>query len=373
MKFRIASVAFLLSSLSIAIAWLTPQPVFIRLVSQLRKLSPAGSPQSELLGHFRALLPLYFALNLLLLTILCYFVLYLMVGRPLRRTEDAIEQMGRLELELPGQSHGGPLLARVQAALKRMAEALQREQATTRRHLAELTSANERLKLAQTELVSAARLATVGELAAGVAHEIGNPLAGILGYLSIAKGKGGQNPQLRECLESIDSEVHRIDRIVRGLLDLGRPPQGIPGPVDVTQLVETCVRLVSAGPDFRQVEVQLLLEPGTIGRAESGPLSQVLINLLLNAAQAIHGAGSVVVRSSRSGPWVLVQVEDSGSGIAPAVLPRLFEPFFSTKGTKGSGLGLAVSLHLVSAMGGQLTADNLPRGGARFTVSLPAA
>src|SRR6266852_3657659 len=342
MKFRIASVAFLLSSLSIAIAWLTLQPVFIRLVGQVRKLAPAGSPESELLRHFRALLPLYFALNLLLLTILCYFVLYLMVGRPLRRTEDAIEQMGRLELELPWQSHGGPLLARVQAALKRMAEAVHREQATTRRHLSELTSANERLKLAQTELVSAARLATVGELAAGVAHEIGNPLAGILGYLSIARNKSG--PQLRECLESIDSEVHRIDRIVRGLLDLGRPPQGSPGPVDVTQLVETCVRLVSAGPDFRQVEVQLLLEPGTIGRAEPGRLSQVLINLLLNAAQAIHGAGNVVVRSSRSGPWVLVQVEDSGSGIAPGVLPRLFEPFFSTKGIKGCGLGLAVSL-----------------------------
>src|SRR5260370_20374999 len=295
----------------------------------------------------------------------------LMVGRPLRRTEDAIAQLGRLELEIPLQTHGGPLLARVQAALRRMAEAVHREQATTHRHLSELTSANERLKLAQTELVSAARLATVGELAAGVAHEIGNPLAGILGYLSIARNKSG--PQLRECLESIDSEVHRIDRIVRGLLDLGRPPQGSPGPVDVTQLVETCVRLVSAGPDFRQVEVQLLLEPGTIGRAEPGPLSQVLINLLLNAAQAIHGAGIVVVRSSRSGSWVLLEVEDSGSGIPPAVLPRLFEPFFSTKGTKGCGLGLAVSLHLVSSMGGQLTADNLPKGGARFTLSLPAA
>src|SRR5258708_24253491 len=145
----------------------------------------------------------------------------LMVGRPLRRTEDAIEQLGRLELEIPLQTHGGPLLARVQAALRRMAEAVHREQATTRRHLSELTSANERLKLAQTELVSAARLATVGELAAAGAHEIGNPLAGILGYLSIARHKGGQTPQLRECLESIDSEVHPIYRIVRRLLALG--------------------------------------------------------------------------------------------------------------------------------------------------------
>jgi len=373
MKVRIASIAFLFSSLSIGIAWLTLQPVFLRMVSVLRKLAPANSPESEMLKQFRALLPLYFALNLLLLTAIGYFVLYLMVGRPLRRTEEAIEQLGRLQLELPWETQGGPLLARVQAALKRMAEALKGEQATTRRQLSELTTANERLTRAQTELVSAARLATVGELAAGVAHEIGNPLAGILGYLSLAKTYGAQSAQLRECLDSIDSEVHRIDHIVKGLLDLGRPPQGAPGPVDVAGLVETCVRLVSAGPDFRQVKVQLFLEPGVIARGESGPLSQVLINLLLNAAQAIQGAGSVVVRSRRAGEQVLVQVEDSGKGIPPGALPRLFEPFFTTKGTKGSGLGLAVSRHLVWSMGGQLTADNLEAGGAQFTVGLPAA
>src|SRR5216684_9094138 len=372
MKLRIASIAFLFGSVSTGLTWLTLQPVIVRMMNTISRLAP-GSVEAEGVELTRGFLPFYLALDMLLVTIICSVVLNLVVARPLRRMEQSIDQLGRLEMEIPFFSDAGPLVSRVQAALHRMAEALRQQQAITRQQLSELTAANERLTRAQTELVSAARLATVGELAAGVAHEIGNPLAGILGYLSIAKGKGGQTPQLRECLESIDSEVHRIDRIVRGLLDLGRPPQGIPGPVDVTQLVETCVRLVSAGPDFRQVEVQLLLEPGTIGRAEPGPLSQVLINLLLNAAQAIHGAGNVVVRSSRSGPWVLVQVEDSGSGIAPGVLPRLFEPFFSTKGIKGCGLGLAVSLHLVSAMGGQLTADNLPKGGARFTVSLPAA
>ena len=373
MKFRIASIAFLFSSVSIGIAWLTLQPVFLRLVGALRRVAPSGSPGSELLRQFRALLPVYFALNLLLLTVISYLVLYLMLGRPLRRTEAAIEQLGRLELEMPLETQGGPLLARVQAALKRMAEALQREQATTRRQLAELTTANERLTRAQTELVSAARLATVGELAAGVAHEIGNPLSGILGYLSLAKSYGSQSAPLRDCLQSIDGEVHRITRIVRGLLDLGRPPQGLVGPVDLIPLVETCVKLVSAGPDFRQVQVDLLLEPGLVARAESGSLSQVLINLMLNAAQAMHGEGKIVVRSRRLDSQVLVEVEDSGPGIPADLLPKLFEPFFTTKGTKGCGLGLAVSLHLVCSMRGRLTAGNLERGGARFTVSLPAA
>ncbi len=373
MKFRIASIAFLFSSLSVGIAWLTLQPIFLRLVGVVRKLAPAGSAESELLRHFRSLLPVYFALNLLLLTVISYLVLYLMLGRPLHRTEAAIEQLGRLELEMPWEAEGGPLLARVQAALKRMADALQREQATTRRQLSELTTANQRLIQAQTELVSTARLATVGELAAGVAHEIGNPLSGILGYLSLASSHGAQSAPLRDCLQAIDAEVHRINRIVRGLLDLGRPPQGALGPVDLLPLVQTCVKLVSAGPDFRQVTVEMLLEPGVVARAESGPLSQVLINLLLNAAQAIHGEGKIVVRSRQSGSQVLVEVEDSGAGIPEDLLPKLFEPFFTTKGTKGSGLGLAVSLHLVSSMRGQLTAGNVDGGGARFTVHLPAA
>jgi len=254
-----------------------------------------------------------------------------------------------------------------------MADALQREQAITRRQLAELTSANQQLTRAQTELVSAERLATVGELAAGVAHEVGNPLAGILGYLSIARSRSGGSAELRDCLERIDAEVQRIDGIVRGLLDLGRPAQGNPAPVDVAVLVETCVRLVSAGPGFGHIEVAMDLEPGAVARAESGPLSQVVINLLINAAQAIEGSGEIRVRSRRSNEQVEVHVEDTGAGIPAQALPRLFEPFFTTKGGKGSGLGLAVSRHLITSMGGRLTAENLSAGGARFTVSLPAA
>jgi C4-dicarboxylate-specific signal transduction histidine kinase len=110
-----------------------------------------------------------------------------------------------------------------------------------------------------------------------------------------------------------------------------------------------------------------------VARAESGSLSQVLINLLLNAAQAIQGPGRVVVHSRRADGQAAIEVEDSGTGIAPSALPRLFEPFFTTKGNKGTGLGLAVSLHLVSSMGGRLSAENLASGGARFTVHLPAA
>jgi C4-dicarboxylate-specific signal transduction histidine kinase len=374
MKLRIASVAFLFGCVSTGLAWLTLQPTIARMMNTIERLAPSHGPENEVLQVIRGFLPFYLALDLLVVTLICSLVLNLMVARPLVRMEKAIDQLGRLELEIPLSVRGGPLVSRIQAALTRMAEALRGEQAVTRHQLKELTATNERLMRAQTELVSAERLATVGKLAAGVAHEVGNPLGGILGYLELAKARAGASRELRSCLDQIDSEVQRINRIIRGLLDLGRPARGTLGPVDVAPIVESCVRLVGAGPDFTHVSMELEIAQGTVARGEAGPLSQVVINLLLNAAHAVHGKGRIVVRGQRRDGQVVVEVEDSGAGIPAEVLPRLFEPFFTTKPSgKGTGLGLAVSMHLVSSMGGQLSAANVEGGGARFTISLPAA
>ncbi|WP_342375749.1 ATP-binding protein [Myxococcus stipitatus] len=372
MKWRIASVAFLLGSLCTGLSWLSLQPVLIRLLELGRRVAAPGSPDAEVLAQVRGFLPLALGLDLVALTLLAYAVLYLTVGRPLRSAENMVEQLGRLELDPHlSPTPGGPLLSRMQRALQRLAEALREEQALTRSQVESLRDANTRLARAQTELVTSERLATVGRLAAGVAHEIGNPLAGILGYLSLARMKA-PSPELKDYVDRIDHEVQRIDRIVRGLLDLGRPETASPGPVDVGAVVETCVRLVRAAPELTGVTVDLALEPGVVARAEAGPLSQVLINLLLNAAQAMGGQGRVKVLARLEGAEALVVVRDQGPGIAPEVMPRLFEPFFTTKGRQGTGLGLAVSLRLVQVMGGRLGAENLPEGGACFTMSLPA-
>ncbi|MCP3105092.1 ATP-binding protein [Myxococcus sp. K15C18031901] len=374
MKWRIASVAFLLGSLCTGLSWLSLQPVLIRLLEVGRRLAAPGSHDSEVLNQVRGFLPLALALDLVALTLLAYVILDLTVGRPLRSTEAVVEQLGRLELD-PHQlapSQGGPLLSRMQRALQRLAEALRLEQALTRAQMSSLRETNDRLSRAQTDLVSAERLATVGRLAAGVAHEVGNPLAGILGYLSLARMKA-PTPELKDYLERIDHEVQRIDRIVRGLLDLGRPETSSPGPVEVGTVVETCVRLVRAAPELTGVTVSLDLEPGLVARAETGPLSQILINLLLNAAQAMGGQGRVNVVSRRDEGGVRVMVVDEGPGIPAEVMSRLFEPFFTTKGRQGTGLGLAVSLRLARGMGGSLAAENGVGTGARFTVTLPVA
>ncbi|WP_426754247.1 sensor histidine kinase [Myxococcus sp. Y35] len=372
MKWRIASVAFLLGSVSSGLTWLSVQPVLFRLLDALRRWVPEGSAEEEALARVRGVLPWVLGLDLVALTVLTYVVLDLMVGRPLRRTEAVVEQFGRLEWEphlVP--TEGGTLVSRIQRSLQRMAEALREEQALTRAQMASLRESNAQLARTQTELVASERLATVGRLAAGVAHEVGNPLAGILGYVALARAKA-DTPELKDFLERIDQEVQRIDRIIRGLLDLGRPGTTSLGPVEVGAVVETCVRLVRAAPELSGVTVALDLEPGLLARADPGPLSQIVINLLLNAAQAMGGQGSVRVATRQVADEVRLAVEDGGTGIPEDVMPRLFEPFFTTKGREGTGLGLAVSQRLAQVMGGRLEAENAPGGGARFTVCLPA-
>jgi two-component system NtrC family sensor kinase len=372
-KLRIAAIAFLLAVLATGITWLSFQPVLLRLVEALRLSAPAGSAPRHVLETAQQFLPLYLGLDLLILVLVGFGVLYFTVARPLGAVEREMQSLERLEWA-PEEQGGGPLLSRFQASLRRTATALAAERALTQRQLADLAAANERLTRAQAELVASERLATVGRLAAGVAHEIGNPLSGVLGWLSVAQAKSAGDAELSGYLREMESEVRRIDGIVRSLLDLGRPRQPQVGPVPVAELVNTAARLVGSGPEFREVTVETEIEPGLVALADSGPLSQVVINLLINAAQAIGGPGSIRVVGAAEGGRVRIDVLDSGPGVPAELRDRIFEPFFTTKsGGKGTGLGLAVSRHLMSQMSGNIAVGESPGGGGKFTVSLPAA
>jgi len=373
MKPRLAAIAFLVAVLATGLTWLSFQPVLVRLVDALHRTALPGTGPALVLQRAREALPVLLALDLLLLCLVAYAILWLAVARPVQRLESELGQLERLDLELGPRGSGGPLLSRVEASLRRTASALQAERTLTLRQLEDLRQANERITRTQAELVAAERLATVGRLAAGVAHEVGNPLSGILGYLSLLRARAGGEAERAEYVDRVEAEVHRIDRIVRGLLDLGRPQRPTLVPVEVGPVAETSVRLVAAGPDFRGVHVTVEAPPGLSVLADAGALSQVLINLLLNAAQAMEGSGTVSVHAGGSeGQTVRIDIVDTGPGIPPEVRARLFEPFFTTKpGGKGSGLGLAISQTLVHAMGGTLEAGDGPEGGGRFSVRLP--
>jgi PAS domain S-box-containing protein len=219
------------------------------------------------------------------------------------------------------------------------------------------------------------RLSSIGLLTAGVAHEINNPLEGIGNYLSLLERADVPEETRRHHLEMVRHGFARIRDIVRDLLRFARPATGA-GEADLSQVVDRALKLLTYSESFREVKVERVgLDAPLPVVGDSGRLEQVVFNLLLNAAAAMGSKGTITIRARRAknpqsqADEVELVLQDSGPGIAPADLDRIFDPFFTA--TNGTGLGLAVSYGIVRAHGGTLSAENAPGGGARFTIRLP--
>jgi signal transduction histidine kinase len=242
----------------------------------------------------------------------------------------------------------------------------------------ELAAANQTLRSAQQRLVMSEKLAAIGQLAAGVAHEINNPVAVIQGNLDVLRETLGAaaEPAMGE-IRLIQDQVFRIRLIVTKLLQFARPAEyaGYLEPVNLDQVVQDSLVLVAHQTKKSSVEVVQEMHatrPVTINRNE---LQQVLINLIVNALQAMPEGGALLLvsgdRDENGISGGFVAVADSGPGIAPQDRERLFDPFFTTKTSDGTGLGLWVSLGLVQRYGGRIDVDCPPSGGSVFTVWLP--
>jgi signal transduction histidine kinase len=198
----------------------------------------------------------------------------------------------------------------------------------------------------------------------------------VAGYAELARGRlpPDANPELRDAIERIAAAGARIDRTVRDLLDFARPAPAAMVPLDLGAAVDAALRLARVQTRFRGVEVSLELPPD-LPRvvADEHQLSQVFLNLLLNAGDAMDGAGRVEVRARAERGRVAVEVRDTGPGIPPGDLPQIFDPFFTTKDPgRGTGLGLAICHRILEGAGGEIQAANVPGGGACFTLRLPA-
>lgn len=216
------------------------------------------------------------------------------------------------------------------------------------------------------------RMAALGRMAAGIAHEIRNPLSSIKGFAAILGAKAEADPGARRIARVMQQEVERLNRAVTELLEFARPMDLELGPRAVKDLFEHARRLVQDDAERRRVEIRCTVEPADLViRVDPDRFAQILLNLELNALQAMDGGGRIELSAVLTGDQVLITVADSGPGIAPADLPHVFDPYFTTK-ADGVGLGLAIVNKLVEAHGGSIEAAGAPGRGARFTLRLPA-
>jgi C4-dicarboxylate-specific signal transduction histidine kinase len=279
-------------------------------------------------------------------------------------------------LSPPGEAGGGSL-GRAAVAFERTTAALAEERARLAAKVDELERANRALFDAHETLARAEKLATVGRLAAGVAHEVGNPLGAIAGYAEVARERlrRGAATEADDFLDRIGAEARRIDAIVRDLLDFARPAGPELSAVELRPAVDAAVRLARPQPRFRDVEVGLEL-PAALPPvlADGRRLEQVLLNLLLNAGDAMGGRGRLEIVAREEGEGVEVDVLDHGPGFPEADLPRVFDPFFTTKAPgAGTGLGLSICHRILESFGGSIEAANRQGGGARLRLRLRRA
>jgi two-component system NtrC family sensor kinase len=232
---------------------------------------------------------------------------------------------------------------------------------------AEFNAMTAALKVNQEKLVESEKLAGIGRLAAGVAHEINNPLQVMLGYLTLHRSV--PDPILSRDLAAVEQEVLRCKEIVDALLELSRPSVSLVA-VDLRALCDDVVGCLDRSMSYGAVRVSV--EGRALALGDPPKLRQVLLNLLKNAMEAAGPGGQVRTDLAESGSEVEVTISDTGPGIAPDARSRLFEPFFTTK-PSGTGLGLAVSQSIALAHGGEVAIRNAESGGAVFTLRLPRA
>jgi len=330
--------------------------------------------------------------------VFCALGVYLLRRRvvgPLRRLAAAAEAIAAGEAETRVVVEGVAEAREVGWAFNEMSEALEVRTGALEKAVAELREANRHLRDARAGLDRAERLAAVGSLAAGVAHEVGNPMGALLAFIDLARRDGSLSARSSQHVERAAEQGERVRFILRQLLDFSRPPRARRGPLDLLCAVEQSVSLVKAQRRYAGIDFRIEAEPAlprVLG--DESLVGQILLNLVLNAAQALGarddarvrirlrssalrlraGEGAEAAAARRVPDAVECVIADNGPGVPDSDRERIFDPFFTTKDPgEGTGLGLANAQRLAEELGGLLDCDRCEGlGGAAFSLRLPA-
>jgi signal transduction histidine kinase len=221
------------------------------------------------------------------------------------------------------------------------------------------------------ELTRRESLAAIGEMAAAIAHEIKNPLAGIAGAVKVIGRAFPPGDERAEVVQEVQDQVRRLDETIRDMLTFARPTTARFATMNLLELTTRILRVLGEEPVLKSHTIAVDIPPDLRVTADPQLLENILLNLLLNAGQALgDGPGRIIVRATETPDRTRIAVADDGPGIPEEVLPRLFKPFFTTR-TRGTGLGLTIVRKFVSVMDGRIEVETRPGGGTTFTVVLP--
>ena len=318
--------------------------------------------------------------------LLCMLLTFWLVQRPLRRLRHGVTAVSQGDFDHLIQVRGNDDFDQLADAFNRMASDLQKlyggleglVEARTQSLVAsnrEVQQTLDQLRSAQELLLQSEKMAAVGQLVSGVAHELNNPLAGVLGYAQLCLARA-EDPKLRRSLERICEESDRAARIVRNLLTFSRKSSAEAHYIDVNDVLNQTIALREYDLRVSNVKIIRRLVPRSLyTMADSHQMQQVFLNLINNAAQAIRskgGRGHILCRTETDANRIRVRIADDGPGIAPEDLGRIFDPFFTTKDVgQGTGLGLSICFGILQQHGGTIRAANRPEGGAEIVVELP--
>jgi two-component system NtrC family sensor kinase len=377
-----------------------------------------GDVMTQLLKSQRIIL-LSIILDAIILVAFGSFLLSRVLVKPLQGLVQLTQKISEGDFNEKIEGSSTNEIGQLIASFNRMIERLKANREELEDYVTSLEVANKQLKQAQEELIRTEKLASIGRFAAGVAHEVGNPLGAILGYTSMLE-KGQIEPgESKDYLQRIEKEIQRINRIVRELLDFSKPSKGEIREVEVNKVLENTLSLLSYQKSFRNVETQLDLHPD-LPRvlADESQLSQVFLNMMLNAVDAMPEGGilriqtephvvedafadqfqrhfaprrrgdpvesdyfrvrkpdplsAILAKFSRGDLLAKIRISDTGTGIKKEDLKRIFDPFFTTKSPdKGTGLGLSICLRIVESVGGVIRVESEGGQGATFEIYLP--
>ena len=326
---------------------------------------------------------LYMGVFALALLVFAYSLLTRAIVKPIELLARAADRVasGARSLELPAT--GAREIADLGASVRSMAARFIDDEKTLRAKVDELTTTTRHLGETREQLAGSERMASVGRLAAGVAHEIGNPIAAIMGMHDLIEDTETPEETRIDFLKRMRKETERINVVVRDLLDYARPENGPPSGrlaiADVAEVTSDALALVRPQKEWKGVEVRVELAEGLQVLLSPQRLTQVLLNLLLNAAAALadqpaDAPRSLTVRSRMADDaTVRIEIEDDGPGVPENMRDRIFDPFVTTKDVgAGTGLGLAVCRGIIEGAAGRIYVDANHTRGARFIVELPA-